>query len=346
MKSEHRHELAENDLEVFINKLRARFAESMELNGNRIMLWTSAVLLLIAAVIFSTRSSDSANAQGWAALNGARSPEDLASVADDHQGKPVGQWARLNVGEQYVQSGLRLMFTDREAGITDLQEARDAFEAVLNEKKVSAAIRERAMFGLARVLETTSNGDMKPALDTYQKLTTEFPASPYKTIVEARVAVLEGKSTQEFYAWFSEQKPEPKDLELPKDFQGKFPEIIGTETLAGETPDEKMPAKEGEKKADSKNPAKPGPKLSAPDFPPVKNGKKSPAKPETTPKKEPTTKKADSGKPAPAKPEQKPAKAKPAPEKKEEAKPQTPPSAPEKKEVPKPEAKKPESGSK
>ena len=326
MKSEHRHELAENDLEVFINKLRARFAEAVELNGNRIMLWTSAVLLVLAVVIFTSRSSGSANANGWAALIGAQSPEELAGVADDYPGEPVGQWARLNVGERYMQSGIRLMFTDREAGKTDLEVSQTAFETVLNEKEISDAIRERALFGLARVQESTSDGDLKPAIDTYQKLISEFPNSPYKTVVDAKITELEEKSTQDFYAWFAAQNPQPEDLELPTDLQGMIPGATITPTDG----------------------AKPGLPLTVPTLPELPP---TPGEKKATTEKPATTKKSETKK-VEEKPETtKPAETTPAPVKKEEAKPATEPTTKkktdEKKEAPPvPETKTPESDAK
>ncbi len=348
MKSEHRHELAENDLEVFINKMRARFAEAMELHGNRIMLWSSAVLLLIAAFVFYKNNSGSANAQGWAALMKAQNAEELASVADSYKGAPVGQWAKLRVGEQFMQSGLSLMFTDREAGKADLEEAQQAFNELLNDSETFDVIRERALYGLATVLETTSGTDLTPAIETYRKLLASFPNTPYKAVVERRIEELEDKSTKEFYAWFAKQKPEPKDIDLPKDLQSQFPEL----NLQGETPENKkdekgskgeMPASEaGSKESPSKDGAKPGPKLSvpsAPAFPPTGKDKKAESATKKEAGEKPSTEKPKSEKPAAKKPAETPPKAaeqKPAPVKKEQGK------ATEKK----PEAKKAESESK
>ncbi len=347
MKSEHRHELAENDLEVFINKTRARFAEAMELHGNRIMLWASLVLLLIAAFVFYKNNSGSANAEGWAALTTAQNAEDLASVADSYKETPVGQWAKLRVGEQYMQSGLTLMFTDREAGKADLEEAQNAFNELLNDSKTPDVIRERALYGQASVLETTSGADLKPAIETYKKLLSSFPNTPYKVVVEQRIEDLEDKSAQEFYAWFAKQKPEPKDIDLPKDLQSQFPGLnlppIIPDAKPGEkTPQDEMPAKEAGKDSSSKEAGKSGPKLSvptAPAFPPTGKDKKA-----ETPKKPAAEKKPVAEKSAPSKAADAPPKKeekKPVPVKKEEAKTEA-----KKAETPKPESKKPESGSK
>lgn len=357
MKSEHRHELAENDLEVFINKLRARFAELMELHGNRILLWASAVLLLIAAFVFYKNNS-SAEAEGWAALYGSRNAEDLAGVADSYRGTPVGQWAKLRMGEQYMQSGLTLMFTDREAGKADLEEARNAFNELLNDSKTSDEIRERALYGLATVLESLSGSDLKPAIETYQKLLSSFPNTPYQAVVKERIEELENRSTQEFYAWFAEQKPEPKDLELPKDLQGQSPGLNlppgFSDSQTGNQPSgQEMPAKEAEGKTTPKDGAKPGPKLSvpsAPAFPPTdkdKNGKaegKKTGDSKAESGEKPKAGNTKTGKAAATKqPEPSPSKqeSKPAPVKKEQEKPAAP-----KTETPKEKAEKPNPESK
>ena len=93
MKSEHRHELAQNDLEMLISKLRARYAYIVETHGNRILLWASVAFLAVAAAVYWAKSSNSTNADGWSALAGARSPEDLAGIAEAYAGTPVGNWA-------------------------------------------------------------------------------------------------------------------------------------------------------------------------------------------------------------------------------------------------------------
>lgn len=236
MKSEHRHELAQNDLEMLISKLRARYAYIVETHGNRILLWASVAFLAVAAAVYWAKSSNSTNADGWSALAGARSPEDLAGIAEAYAGTPVGNWARLNVAEQYLQSGLRLMFSDRAAAKTDLDEAKNAFEELLNANKISPAIRERALYGMARTLETTSGGDLKPAVDAYNKLLADFPETPYKPAVEQQLERLDKKSTQEFYAWFAAQNPEPADRETPEDLMNSMNQqlnVPGMPTLPG-----------------------------------------------------------------------------------------------------------------
>ena len=345
MKSEHRHELAENDLEVLIGKIRAGYA----IHKDRVRLYSAVAMLLLAAVIFSSRNSGSANSEGWAALQGAEEAADLAGLVDNYKGEPVGHWAQLRVGEEYTQSGLRLMFTDRESGNADLDEAQAAFSALLQEKKLSDAIKERALFGLARVQESTSGEDLKPAIQTYQKLLTQFPDTPYQSSVEARIETLGNKSTQEFYAWFAEQKPKPQDRTKPTDLQGLkgFEDLLskdGTLITPQTSADEEGKAKEGEKEMTTKEEAKPKAASSvpaAPVLPPVAQDKKMTTKPDASAKEKAEAEKK-TAKPAAAKKEEaKTAPAKPVVEKKAVEKKVT-----EKKESPQPEAKKTESEAK
>ena len=262
MKSEHRHELAQNDLEVGIERLRGKSKDFMETHGNRVLLWASMILLLIAAIVFYTRTTARTNAEGWAALTGANNAEELAGIAESYQGTPVGDLAQLKVAEEYLNTGIRLMFTDREAALTELDEAKSAFQKLLNQTGILPITKDRALFGLARTFETTSTGDFSESIATYKKLVEESPNSPYKELAEERIKTLGKENAKSFYAWFAEQKPEPQDIQQPEDMlrnlnlDGDFPAPTGTSS----TP------------ADPEATSTPNPTLTvptAPDFPPA-----------------------------------------------------------------------------
>ncbi len=280
MKSEHRHELAQNDLEVALNKSREKFREIAEVHGNRILLWLSALLLLIAAVVYAMRTSQATNADGWAALMGAQNAQELAGIAESYDGTPIGDLAQLKSAEQYLQTGVQLMFTDRDAALTELDEAKTIFEKVLNQSSTLPIVKDRALFGLACTLETTSKGDFTEAIAAYEKLLNESPESPFKEIAEARVKDLKRSNATQFYTWFAEQKPKPQDLEQPKDLLPQMPEMPAPSGTSSETP-------EG---TSSANPTLSVP--GAPDFPPVMaapSGTSTPAKAPEMPAPEGTT---------------------------------------------------------
>ncbi|HBN79526.1 MAG TPA: hypothetical protein DD473_27630 [Planctomycetaceae bacterium] len=262
MKSEHRHELAQNDLEVGIERLRDKSKDFMEVHGNRILLWASMILLLIAAIVFYTRTSARTNVEGWAALTGANNAEELAGIADSYQGTPVGDLAQLKVAEEYLNTGIRLMFTDREAALTELDEAKSAFQKLLNQTGILPITKDRALFGLARTFETTSTGDFSEAIKSYKTLIDESPDSPYKELAEERIKTLGKENAKSFYAWFAEQKPEPQDMQQPED-------MLRNLNLDGDLP---TPTGTSSTPMDPEATSTPNPTLTvptAPDFPPA-----------------------------------------------------------------------------
>jgi hypothetical protein len=164
-------------------------------------------------------------------LRASGTAEDFANVADEYSGSQVGAWARLQEAESHLHSGIRLSFADRTAARDDLQEAREAYDTVLANPAAPLPVRERALYGLARTLETLAgiqtaekDGDAsKPAatLDeavaAYEQLLKQFNQTLYANVAKERIAELKKPSTQDFYAWFRQQNPTPADRALPRD---------------------------------------------------------------------------------------------------------------------------------
>lgn len=213
MKSEHRHELQTNDL----SRAMANVAPFLEEYGNRILLGIVAVCLIAGAAIWWARSSNASAAMGWTELVAARTAEDFGNIADAYAGTEVGHWARLQAAESYLFQGIRLSFTDRAAAVSDLKQAEEGFQQLLDAQGVPDVVRERALIGMARTLETRSGQDTQPAIAAYEKLIEEFPNSVYRAEVEERISALKTGSTQEFYAWFQKQNPRPEDRQTPRD---------------------------------------------------------------------------------------------------------------------------------
>ena len=215
MKSQHRHELQTNEL----SKLAARATEWYEAYHMKAGIVVAVICLVSAVVIYFVRSAQAERAAGWAAFAACRTAEDYANVAEDFAGTDVGLWASLLEAENHLQQGLQLMFTDRPAAISDLKASEKAFETVLNHKSAPAEVRERALFGMAALREAISDGETGSAIELYKKLVNEFPESVYRELAEQRIDDLQSGSSQEFYAWFHQQNPQPKDLDLPSDLE-------------------------------------------------------------------------------------------------------------------------------
>ena len=54
-----------------------------------------------------------------------------------------------------------IRFSDRSAGDRDLKDAKENFQKLLESSTTLPEIRERALFGMARTEESTSDGDLK-----------------------------------------------------------------------------------------------------------------------------------------------------------------------------------------
>ncbi|MGE3313836.1 MAG: tol-pal system YbgF family protein [Planctomycetaceae bacterium] len=213
MKSEHRHELKTNDL----GRWATEVGHSAEKYTGQIIAGVVGVLLIGAIAVYWQSSSKAAASAGWNEMAAAQNAEDFANIADKYPGTSVSAWARLREAEMHLATGMRLSFTDRASGVSDLKKSREAFEKLVSDDSVPADAKERALFGLGRCLESLSSKNLDEPIAAYQRLVTEYPYSAYKTAAEARIAALRTGGAQDFYAWWHEQNPKPVDRELPRD---------------------------------------------------------------------------------------------------------------------------------
>ncbi|MGD9856085.1 MAG: tol-pal system YbgF family protein [Planctomycetaceae bacterium] len=215
MKSQHRHELAQNDL----SKILGRWIEKFDERANTILIAIVVVALIAAGLIFWTRTTANQRENGWIELAACTSPEDFANVADAFAGSPAGAWARLRAANGFLQEGVRLSLSDRPASNERLEQAREAFESLLSGGH-PAPIREQSLLGLAVTQESLSDGQTDPAIAAYEKLLSEFPETRFKDWANVRIDALKTGSAQEFYAWFRKQNPKPADMPVPNDSAG------------------------------------------------------------------------------------------------------------------------------
>lgn len=315
MKSEHRHELQTNDL----GKVADKLVPVWNTYSNQITIVVCGVMVAAAAIIYWVRRSRDAEAVAWNDLLSSRSAEDFARVADDRRGSSAAQWARLQEGESRLNSTIQLMFTDREAAVSEAKKTREAFDTLVKQSGVLPEVRERALYGLARIQETASSGSAEEAIQTYETLLKDYPNTVYKSFAEKSIATLKSGGAQEFYSWFAKQNPKPP-------VRPKGPADTG---MLDES-DADAPVKRPKKEEESDEPAL---KL---DAAPTLDGA---AKPKTA---KPDAEKPDAEKPESEKPEaEKPTEEKPAEEKPNDEKPKEDKPAEEKPAEDKPESEKP-----
>jgi hypothetical protein len=224
MKSEERHHLAENDLEKTLN----RWLDKLEPYSNHILGGILLVTALVVGGILWKRSSQAAVDDGWTMLSDARSADDFVKVAEAYPESSAAPWAELRAAKLFYDQGVETSLTDRKTSNDDFKQAKDLFEKLLK-AKVEPEVREGALDGLARTLESTSDGNTAEAVKTYETLISEFPESIYRDFAKYRIEELKKPETQEFLAWFSKQNPKPADRPKPTD--GATGSALGTPDL-------------------------------------------------------------------------------------------------------------------
>lgn len=214
MKSEHRHELQQNELRKLTMQVQPWLAQ----HGLQLVVGAAVVIAVIVGVAWWTTSRGAAGSAGWTSVATAQSSEEFAAVADKHGDSLAGVWARLRMAELNLENGVMESFTDRDLALTDLKRAKDDFEKVLAASiELPAPVKERALLGLARTLEATSDGDTAPVIEAYENLRRQFPDTVYKNHVDQRIKELESADAKEFYAWFHAQKPKQPEFKKPAD---------------------------------------------------------------------------------------------------------------------------------
>lgn len=233
MKTEERHQLHTNDLEALANRAKP----FLEQYGTQLIAGACGILLLVGGVAWWNSSSSAENAAGWNAISehmtedyvaGGATAEEYAAVADRYPGEAVAAWARTREAEKHLNSGLRLAFTDRESAISDLKQARRAWQETLKNPQAATSVRETASYGLAVTLESMAGMKLdegetvtpEEAAVAFEKFLGEFPNSVYQEVAKRRIEALRSGGGKEFYAWFSSQNPKPTDMPQPGDMGG------------------------------------------------------------------------------------------------------------------------------
>jgi hypothetical protein len=303
MKREHRHDLQTNEL----GKITERLTAFMEVHGNRLMIGVCIASLLASAIIYWVRTRRNNDVAAWRELAGAvaaNNPDDFYDVWNGNKGTAVGLWARVHEGEARLGMGVEKLFRNLDAGTVDVKKAREAFQTAVDDRHTPPEIRERALLGLGRALESLS--EPAEAVKAYESLVKEFKNSIYKDDAEERIAVL-NKTGPEFYAWFSKfERPKPVDKsphdpigdETSDEEKARFEEYIksgfgksaGEDGAAPTIPDSDKPAGEPDESAPSKSDEKPDSQEGDDATPESKSMPESKAEPDDGKKPEPDPK--------------------------------------------------------
>ncbi len=211
----HRH-----DNRTELEKLLVKSKPWFEQNGT-LLIYGVAAILAVAAVVVYMKRAPAGDVEASRDLLTAVTPEDYRDLADAHPDSTIAVWARLRQAERLLDNGVGNMFTNREVGVEELDQAKAAFERLESRTDLDDQVRERVLAGLARLAEATCDGEaksVKAAIAAWQKVLDDFPESLIKEHAEDRIAALETPEAETFYAWFSKQNP--KKNKQPIQLQG------------------------------------------------------------------------------------------------------------------------------
>jgi len=274
MKSEERHQLAQNDLQVGLN----RWLDRIEPYSNHILGGIVVATIVAVGLIWWSRSSSANSEAGWGQIASARSADELLQVAEDNSGTAAGNWAMLQAARQSYTTGIETALTDRKSSDESLKQAKDLFDRLLK-ANTTPELREEALKGMGLTLEATSGSDVGEAVKAYETLIKEFPESTFRDYAAYRIEELKDPQAGEFYAWFRKQNPKPAPRPEPND--GKRPVEGALNVPPLPEIDLKADPKATEPKADASSPALPAV--------PATDGKSAPATPATPPAEPSTT---------------------------------------------------------
>ncbi len=162
---------------------------------------TTVVVLGLLAYGFYTSVQEKESAKGWTALYFADTDQaDLTAISSDFKGTAAGLWAKQTAGDANMARALEKVYLDRDLAEQFYKEAIAEY-GVVAEKSTDPFLTGRANFGLAQASE--GMGDHDKALSFYRKVIPN-KAMGVELIAEAtkRVAWLESKAGEEFYAWY------------------------------------------------------------------------------------------------------------------------------------------------
>ena len=215
MKSEHRRELHANELE----KLTENIGKFFERYGSKILIGLVVAVAIGVAVFFYLRSRGEAYKEGSRRLLNAQDSESLLNVAldEDLEGEPMAVMARLMGAERQLADANQMRSRSSKAALKEMDKAKENFLIVLDADDLSANARERALYGVASVLEALSKEDTSSAIDAYKKLLKEFPQSLYKSVAEYKIKSLKRDDVKQLMAYLAQVETKPEDRKVPKD---------------------------------------------------------------------------------------------------------------------------------
>lgn len=199
MKSE-RSQIQESDL--LADKIEQRFAQIKPYLPALLGTIGVVVLGLLGYGIYSSQKETRA-ARAWTDFYFSdTSPQDLEAIAGDFSDTSAGTWAKLTAGDANMAKALEKWNVDRTVADQYFTQAVDDYRSATKSSS-EPFTKGRALFGLAQSLEGL--GERKEAIIEYKRLASEGVTDDIAAEAKRRLAWLEGKEAEVFFAWYRER---------------------------------------------------------------------------------------------------------------------------------------------
>jgi hypothetical protein len=199
MKSE-RSQIQESDL--LADKIEQKFAQIKPYLPALLGITGTVVLGLLGYGIYTSQQEGRA-ARGWTDFYFSdTSPQDLEAIASDFSDTSAGTWAKLTAGDANMAKALEKWNVDRTVSDQYFKQSVDDYRAAAKAAK-EPFTKGRALFGLAQALEGL--GERKDAILEYKRLSSESVSEDLVAEAKRRLAWLEGREAETFFAWYRER---------------------------------------------------------------------------------------------------------------------------------------------
>ncbi len=201
MKSERKQIQESNLLADKIEQLAVKLKKAMP----AIVAVTAIVVLGLLSYGFFTSVKEKEAAKGWTQLYFADTvAANLREISTDFATTTAGLWAKQTSADSNMALALEKVYLDRDLAETFYKEAIGEYQSV-SDKSSDPFLVGRANFGLAQAFE--GMGENEKALASYRKvIANKAMGTELIAEVTKRVAWLESKSGEEFYAWYKSSR--------------------------------------------------------------------------------------------------------------------------------------------